>query len=74
MDKILEFLCTKVVDPHYTCEIRDNFPDLLLLIVSKAFPLNSNGNHLMKCIALGKLLQSSQDIIKQVLITLAICI
>lgn len=68
MDRMLEFLSNKILDPNYTIEISAKFPNLLLLIVTKAFPLDKQSiklhNHQQKCIALGKLLNGSPDILK----------
>lgn len=68
MDQILDLLCNRIIMPEYTDSIRDLFPDLLLLIVTKALPIaNVNGiikNHQHKCVALAKLANSAPEILK----------
>lgn len=70
MDRMLDFLSAKILETDCTVEIRDRFPNLLLLIVTKAFPIaddlscSAHNLHQKKCIAFGKLVNSSKDILQ----------
>lgn len=70
MDKAVDLLATRLVDPLYTESIRDNFPDLLMLIATRAFPTTAfkqsqaDEKHVAKCVALSKLVAHSQHIKK----------
>lgn len=73
MDRALELLSHRLLDAQYTDAIRDSFPDLLMLIVTKAFPtpappspaaVHDDANHVAKCVALSKLVARSQHIRK----------
>lgn len=73
MDRMLGFLSAKILETDCTVEIRDRFPSLLLLIVTKAFPITDDVNsarqndlHQKKCIAFGKLVNFSPDILQSV--------
>lgn len=72
MDQVLTLLAKRILDSAETNLVRDEFPSLLLLIVTKAFPINEGpkgvpltvnpGEHIRRCVALSKLIDSSQDI------------
>lgn len=72
MDQVLALLAQRILNSADTTIIRDEFPSLLLLIVTKAFPVNEElkggslrvnvANHIQRCVALSKLIDASQDI------------
>lgn len=73
MDQVLQLLAKRILEPADTTIIRDEFPSLLLLIVTKAFPINDEESkgappvlnfteYVRRCVALSKLIDSSQDI------------
>lgn len=72
MDQVLTLLATRILDPADTHIVRDEFANLLLLIVTKAFPIGEDvklapltvnvEEHIRRCVALSKLVDFSQDI------------
>lgn len=69
VDKAVDLLSHRLLNAQYTDAIRDKFPDLLILIVTRAFPMPMPAavpdvNHVAKCVALSKLVAKSQHIRK----------
>lgn len=73
MDQVLTLLANRILDSAHTTLIRNEFPSLLLLIVTKAFPIAADAlperpltlnvaGHVQRCVALSKLVDASQDI------------
>lgn len=70
--RILEILCEFLMQPEYTEDVADCFPELLPALVSLAISTNDVQSalidkdivHRLNCVILGKLLLINQDLLK----------